>query len=260
MTLMKRLSSKTLLELQHHGQVCSPETELHKLSVHHNQEAFWTTFDLQDLCDANEFPVLALKAGRVSDFGGKSVSTISSSQLLLNPDRQETHDLRRWSEGEGRNVSPHSLSKEGGGVRTEVCKTIAEMKKDEGLGRGPKADYITLKAAIAFAKAENFCYKSCPNMTTEGKACQKKVRNMRYAVIDTHSWTHFAVCCWCRRCILVTDQELCLLPDCQNSDSWWNIIVILLSLLCSNQSRLIRCLSHTCTDAYRDTGISLYFL
>ena len=128
--------------------------------------------------------MLALKAGRVSDFGGKSVSTISSSQLTLNLDRQETHDLRRWFEQEGRNTAPHSLSREGGGVgggvRIQVRKTISEMK-EEGLGRGPAADFITVKAAIAFAKAENFCYKSCPNINKKGKPCQKKVRTCSIA-------------------------------------------------------------------------------
>ncbi len=42
-----------------------------------------------------------MKAGRVSDFSGKSVGTISSTQLLIDPDIPATHQLWDWFDGEG---------------------------------------------------------------------------------------------------------------------------------------------------------------
>ncbi len=47
-----------------------------------------------------------MKASRVSDFSGKSVGTISSTQLLIDPDILAAHQLRDWFDGEGQ----HSVS------------------------------------------------------------------------------------------------------------------------------------------------------
>lgn len=44
---------------------------------------------LQSLCDSGLKPILALKRGCVSGFNGKSVVTISSSLLKINPDLPE---------------------------------------------------------------------------------------------------------------------------------------------------------------------------
>jgi hypothetical protein len=57
---------------------------------------------IQDFCDSGQNPVLAMKAGRVSDFSGKLVGTISSTQLLIDPDIPAAHQLRDWFDGEGR--------------------------------------------------------------------------------------------------------------------------------------------------------------
>ncbi len=44
----------------------------------------------------NSHPVLAVKNARVSDFGGRSLSTTRSSMVELNPDKQEAHSMRGW--------------------------------------------------------------------------------------------------------------------------------------------------------------------
>lgn len=41
-------------------------------------------------------PVLALKGARVGDFNGKSLSTLNSSTVLIDPERPETAALRSW--------------------------------------------------------------------------------------------------------------------------------------------------------------------
>jgi replication factor A1 len=110
---------------------------------------------IQDLCDSGQNPVLAVKAGKVSDFSGKSVGTISSTQLLIDPDIPAAHQLRDWFDGEGRHLVSQSISREGGiSMQTELRKTISAIK-DEGLGRGDKPDWITVRATDFYIKPDN---------------------------------------------------------------------------------------------------------
>lgn len=41
-------------------------------------------------------PVLAVKSARVGDFNGKSLSTLGSSSVVVEPDRPEAGFLRTW--------------------------------------------------------------------------------------------------------------------------------------------------------------------
>lgn len=131
---------------------------------------------LQNICDSGNFPVLALKAGRVTDFNGKSVGTISSSQLLIEPDSPEASRLREWFEREGRNIPAVSISRESGiSGRVDIRKTISQIK-DENLGTSEKPDWITVSATVSFIKVDNFCYTACPQMNGD-RQCNKKVAN-----------------------------------------------------------------------------------
>lgn len=142
---------------------------------------FWGNFcdvegqQLQLQCDSsfNPIPILALIGARVSDFSGKSVSTIRSTQLKINPDFPDAERLRQWYVTEGMATSCLSLSREQfNSVQADVRKTIAQIK-DETLGRD-KTDWITVKAAISHVYTENFCYPACPFIFNE-KPCNKKV-------------------------------------------------------------------------------------
>lgn len=131
---------------------------------------------LQGMCDSGIYPVLAIKAGRVSDFSGKSVGTISSSQLFINPDFPEVHRLKEWYSNEGKNVASLSISRDSSSMgRTDIRKTVSQIK-DEGLGRAEKPDWITVKATVTFIKVDNFCYTACPLMVGD-RQCNKKVNN-----------------------------------------------------------------------------------
>ncbi|KAF5183204.1 Replication protein a subunit [Thalictrum thalictroides] len=133
---------------------------------------------LQDMCDSGVFPVLAVKAGRVNDFNGKAVGTLSSSQLFIEPDFEEAQKLREWFVTEGKNTPSVSISKETSGMgRMDVRKTVSQIK-DERLGTSDKPDWITVKAAISFIKTENdsFYYTACPLMVGD-RQCSKKVAN-----------------------------------------------------------------------------------
>ncbi|KAI3874298.1 hypothetical protein MKW92_045194 [Papaver armeniacum] len=130
---------------------------------------------LQEIFDCGLSPVLAVKAGKVSDFSGKSVGTISSSQLFINPDFPEAHTLRNWFDRGGKDTAALSISRDlsQGGPKNEIRKTVAQIK-NEGLGRGDKPDWVTLKAAISFIKTDSFCYTACPLMIGD-RQCSKKV-------------------------------------------------------------------------------------
>ena len=65
--------------------------------------------------DGNNFPVVAVKGARVSDFGGRSLSTLMSSLLILEPDIPEAHQLRGWFDNVGKNEQATSLSDQRGG-------------------------------------------------------------------------------------------------------------------------------------------------
>ncbi|KAF7126680.1 hypothetical protein RHSIM_Rhsim11G0025400 [Rhododendron simsii] len=132
-------------------------------------------FEVQKMCDSGAFPILAVKAGRVNDFNGKAVGTISTSQLIIEPDFPEARRLREWFEKEGRNTPSISISRETSLGRTDVRKTISQIK-DERLGTSEKPDWITVNATISFIKVDNFCYTACPIMIGD-RQCNKKVTN-----------------------------------------------------------------------------------
>lgn len=130
---------------------------------------------LQEMFDTGFCPVLAVKAGKVSDFSGKSIGTISATQLFVNPDFPEAHRLREWFDRGGKNTASLSISKDvvPGAPKNEVRKTVSQIK-DEGLGRSEKPDWVTVKATIAFIKTDSFCYTACPLMVGD-RQCSKKV-------------------------------------------------------------------------------------
>ncbi|XP_010449392.1 PREDICTED: replication protein A 70 kDa DNA-binding subunit E-like isoform X1 [Camelina sativa] len=129
---------------------------------------------LQSICDSGGFPVLAVKAGRISEFNGKAVSTIGSSKLFIDPDFVEALKLKDWFEREGKSVPCISISREfSGSARVDVRKTISQIK-DEKLGTSEKPDWITVSATIIYMKFDNFCYTACPIMNGD-RLCSKKV-------------------------------------------------------------------------------------
>ncbi|KAJ1261218.1 hypothetical protein BS78_09G011500 [Paspalum vaginatum] len=130
---------------------------------------------LQLLCDSgSKFPILALKGGRVIAFIGKSVDTISSTQLEVDPGFPEAERLRLWYMAGGETAPCISLSQNVSSMSTAcVQKTIAQIK-GENLGRSGKPDLISVRAAISYVRADSFCYPACI-MEVNGKRCTKKV-------------------------------------------------------------------------------------
>ncbi|XP_020384262.1 replication protein A 70 kDa DNA-binding subunit [Rhincodon typus] len=122
--------------------------------------------------DGSQQPVVAIKGARLSDFGGRSLSVLSSSMILVNPDIPEAFKLRAWFDTDGHVMEGTSISEVKGssfGGGNTNWKMLLEVK-NENLGHGDKADYYTTVGTIVYLKKENCMYQACP--TPE---CNKKV-------------------------------------------------------------------------------------
>ena len=118
--------------------------------------------------------VIAFKGVKVSDFGGRSLSLLSSGSMNIDPDIDEAHKLKGWYDAQGRNETYQSHANTigaatAGGARQDQNKTIAQVR-DENLGMSENADYFSLKATVIYVKQDNVAYPAC---STEG--CNKKV-------------------------------------------------------------------------------------
>ncbi|SPJ91502.1 probable single-stranded DNA-binding protein 68k chain [Fusarium torulosum] len=122
--------------------------------------------------DAPAESVVAFKGTKVSDFGGKSLSLLSSGTMTVDPDIPDAHRLKGWYDSAGRNdtfATHQNMTSMGNATgRKEDLKTISQVK-DENLGMDDQA-YYTIKATIVFVKQENFCYPACLS-----QGCNKKV-------------------------------------------------------------------------------------
>lgn len=119
--------------------------------------------------------VVAFKGVKVSDFGGRSLSLLSSGSMNVNPDIQDSYNLKGWYEGSGRteqfqsHVNTMSTVNATSGGERNATKTIAQVK-DENLGMSDDTDWFSIKATIIYIKQDTFSYPACQ---TEG--CNKKV-------------------------------------------------------------------------------------
>jgi replication factor A1 len=110
----------------------------------------------------------------LSDFGGRSLGTINSTQLKIDPDFPDAERLKQWYITEGKAAACISLSHGTSNIGQNVVrKTIAQIR-DENLGQSYTPDWITIKAEISYVRSENFYYPACPLML-DGKPCNKKV-------------------------------------------------------------------------------------
>lgn len=134
--------------------------------------------EIQEMFDSGIFTIVAVKSGKVNDFIGKSVGTISTSQLFINPDFPEAIKLREWFDGGGKNITSQSISKDAmPGISNKDTRKYVSQIKDEGLGRGEKPDWVIVKATVTFIKTDNFCYTACPLMIGD-RQCGKKVNRV----------------------------------------------------------------------------------
>lgn len=152
--------------------------------------------------DASPESVVAFKGVKVSDFGGRSLSLLSSGSMNINPDIDEAHKLKGWYDAQGRNdqFTSHQQSSTGTS-RSRKYKTIAQVN-DEQIGMSDQPEYFDLKATIVYVKHDNFAYPACASA-----GCNKKV-----VEINPGEWR-------CEKCdITHTKPEYRYIMSCNVSD------------------------------------------
>ncbi|KAH9262341.1 hypothetical protein BASA82_000609 [Batrachochytrium salamandrivorans] len=133
------------------------------------------------LAQAGSNPVVAFKSLLVGDFGGgKNLSSINSSGLMVNPQKlQEAGKLKSWFDSgsvRAGGVTALSAAKFGGGgggggaegggdgnrapVPIEDRITFSQVQ-EFGLGRNGQADFAELKAHLMFVKKDGLFYPAC---------------------------------------------------------------------------------------------------
>jgi len=117
-------------------------------------------------------PVVAIKAARVGEFNGKTLGTISSTQLLINPDIPEAGRLRHWYDQAGGSQMQAVQLNTGGGGRDR--RVVLSDIRDENLGCSGKPDYVECLVNIKFIRGENTSYPAC-SLQRNGRLCNKKV-------------------------------------------------------------------------------------
>ncbi|KAG1705844.1 hypothetical protein DVH05_002409 [Phytophthora capsici] len=128
----------------------------------------------QEDCSGWQNQVLAIKGCRVSEYNGRSISTVSSSNFTVNPAIPEAGHLVTWFSNGGNATQTKSLSSGGGGFGGGSLGSFTERAvindiKGKQLGFGQKPDYITVKGTVNFIKHDSgVFYQACPK-------CQKKV-------------------------------------------------------------------------------------
>ncbi|KAG9315620.1 hypothetical protein JVU11DRAFT_3262 [Chiua virens] len=124
----------------------------------------------------DDFPVAAFKGVKVGDFGGRSLSLLSSSYMTLNPDIEEAHLLRGWYDGIGtdKTFQSYSSAPSGGssfgGFNRNDMRYLRDVKELQ-LGMSDKAEYFSARATVMHIRQESIAYPGCPT-------CGKKVTDL----------------------------------------------------------------------------------
>lgn len=144
--------------------------------------------------DWNSHPIVAFKGVKVGDFGGRSLSSLTSSSMQINPLIPEGQEIYNWKEskyGDGEMGPLTSLSTSGlsaGAIEPLENRKTISIIKDDALGSGEKPDWLSLKVYVINIKHDNIpWYPACDK-------CSKKVSE------SMGSWT-------CEKCIGHTMQE-----------------------------------------------------
>ncbi|KAF2661656.1 replication protein-like protein A 70 kDa DNA-binding subunit [Lophiostoma macrostomum CBS 122681] len=121
--------------------------------------------------------IIAFKGAKVSDFGGRSLSLLSSGSMTVEPDISEAHTLRGWYDGIGDNVqfSTHqNMAGNTGNSARQDSKTISQVNEEESYLQQDTPTYFSLKASVVFVKHNStIAYPAC--RTTTPTACNKKI-------------------------------------------------------------------------------------
>ncbi|KAF6165037.1 hypothetical protein GIB67_000621 [Kingdonia uniflora] len=128
----------------------------------------------QELLDiADTAPIVALRSLKVGEFQGVSLSSLTKSTVLINPDIPEAKKLRTWYTSEGKGTSMDSIgsgvsSKSGSRSMYADRVFLSHITSNTSLG-DDKSQFFSVKAIISFIKSDQtMWFRAC-------KTCSKKV-------------------------------------------------------------------------------------
>ncbi|KAL3155866.1 hypothetical protein ABBQ32_012870 [Trebouxia sp. C0010 RCD-2024] len=161
---------------------------------------------LAQIVEQGGHPVVAVKSARVGDFNGKTLGTISTSLVDVDPDVPEAGILRNWFDREGgaqQVAQPLSDGRASGSGRNERRCTLAQIT-DEGMGTNGQPAFVQVSAWVNFIRGENLFYPACTGQYN-GKQCNKKLSD------QGNAW-------WCERCQAAGTPEWRYMLSLQVSD------------------------------------------
>lgn len=124
--------------------------------------------------DGSSQPVIVIKGAKVGEFGGgKTISTLLSSIMKINPDIPEAHRLRGWFDNEGVQNNITNISAKSTASRFDTPWISIKDVQEQNLGQGERGDYFQFKGTVLLFRSERALYKACPS-----EDCNKKVNDL----------------------------------------------------------------------------------
>uniref|UniRef100_A0A1J3D750 Replication protein A subunit n=1 Tax=Noccaea caerulescens TaxID=107243 RepID=A0A1J3D750_NOCCA len=156
--------------------------------------------ELLDMADMS--PVIAIKSLKVGDFQGVSLSTISRSNVMINPESPEAKKLKSWYDSEGKVTSMSSIgsmmspsAKNGSRSMYTDRVSLSHITSNPSLGED-KPVFFSTRGYISFIKPDQTMWyqacKTCNKKVTEAmdsgywcEGCQKKDEecSLRYIMV-----------------------------------------------------------------------------
>ncbi len=152
--------------------------------------------------------VIAFKGLKVSDFSGRSLTTMQSSSMEMNPDLEEAMALRHWWDTEGSSAAHTAIAGGGGGgagggasanvASRTVFSGVYGMRTD-----GEKPEIASIKGTIVLVRGDSEKPPWYPACITE--KCNKKATPSMSGASDENKWSCESVrarcvCAVCVRC------------------------------------------------------------
>ena len=122
--------------------------------------------------------ILAIKGGHLTDYNGKTIGSVPSSTILINPDIEATHRLQKWYTDHGFHVASPSLSRKyiGSMSRTHPSRTIFDL---QSMQPSDKNLWFFVHASIVDINMDDFHFLAC-RLFVDGVQCMKKVAHRAF--------------------------------------------------------------------------------
>ncbi|XP_029303832.1 replication protein A 70 kDa DNA-binding subunit-like isoform X2 [Cottoperca gobio] len=178
--------------------------------------------------DVSGKPVVAVKGARLSDFGGRSLSALFSSTVMVNPDLPQAFSLRAWYDQEGYALDSESLTQTrsmGSGQKTN-WKTLSDVK-NEHLGHGEKPSSASICPSL-----QNVMRQPCGWKHGSGELRGRGLL-LKADILLIKKTNLFADYFSCLATVLYMRKENCLYQACPSDDCKKKVI--------DQQNGLYRC-------------------